>query len=304
MSRPRTVAIVVGAATSVVAASAVLRHVRRASRGRVVPGGIVIGDAAVYDAASRLLLGPFLRRIAADIAAIAPEGARVLEIGCGPGHLSIMLARRHGLDVTGLDLDPAMVERARANADRSASDRSRGPAFVLGDVALLSFPDESFDLVVSTLSMHHWADPSAGLAEIARVLRPGGRSLVWDLRPGAVPFHPDVPDPRESTREAPLRLISATPWRWPLGLTPTRRLELIRVDRVSDRNSKTLRDEPDSLAKVGVAGSNPVVRSRTRLADQRKGLHEPAAEVAHRLEHQVGVRGRRPPVDEGRSESD
>jgi hypothetical protein len=67
MSRPRTVAIFMGAATVAVAASAVVRHVRGASNGRAVRGGIVIGDAAVYDAASRLVLGPFLRRIAADI---------------------------------------------------------------------------------------------------------------------------------------------------------------------------------------------------------------------------------------------
>ena len=51
-------------------------------------------------------------------AVAAPDGARVLEVGCGPGHLSIRLARHHGLDVTGLDLDPAMVERARVNAGR------------------------------------------------------------------------------------------------------------------------------------------------------------------------------------------
>jgi SAM-dependent methyltransferase len=230
MSRPRTVAIVLGAATAVVAASAVVRHTREASRGRAVSGGIIIGDAAVYDAASRLVLGPFLRRIAADVAATAPEGARVLEIGCGPGHLSIMLARRHGLDVTGVDLDPAMVERARANAVRTANGGGHSPSFLVGDVASLAFPDASFDVVVSTLSMHHWADPTAGLGEVARVLRPGGRSLVWDLRPGAVPFHRDVPDPLESTREAPPRLVRATPWRWPFGFTPTQRLELVRVD--------------------------------------------------------------------------
>jgi cyclopropane fatty-acyl-phospholipid synthase-like methyltransferase len=87
--------------------------------GRRVPGGILIGDAVVYDALShRLLLGSLFGRIAADVAAVAPDGARVLEVGCGPGHLSIRLARPHGLDVTGLDLDPAMIERARANADR------------------------------------------------------------------------------------------------------------------------------------------------------------------------------------------
>ena len=106
MSRPRTVVIVLSAATAGGAASAVVRHIRGASMGRATPGGIVIGDAAVYDAGSRLVLGPFLRLIAADVAAAAPKSARVLEIGCGPGHLSIMLARRHGLDLTGLDLDP------------------------------------------------------------------------------------------------------------------------------------------------------------------------------------------------------
>jgi SAM-dependent methyltransferase len=60
-------------------------------------------------------------------------------------------------------------------------------------VASLAFTDGSFDLVLSTLSMHHRAD-SAGLAEIGRVLRPGGRALTWDPRPGVVPFHRDVPD--------------------------------------------------------------------------------------------------------------
>lgn len=230
MSRPRTVAIVLGAATAGVAASVVLRHVRGASMGRAVPGGIVIGDAAVYDAASRLLFGPFFRQIAADIAAAAPEGARVLEIGCGPGHLSIMLARRHGLDLTGLDLDPAMVERARANADRSANDRGWGPTFVVGDVASVAFPDASFDVVVSTLSMHHWTDATAGLNEIGRVLRPNGRALVWDFRGGSVPLHGRLPDPVERARGSSLRVMSATPWRWPWRLTLTRRIEMIRAE--------------------------------------------------------------------------
>jgi ubiquinone/menaquinone biosynthesis C-methylase UbiE len=106
----------------------------------------------------------------------------VLDVGCGPGRLSILLARRHALGVTGLDLDPAMIERARRNADRAEDGEGRRPSFLVGDVASLAFPDGSFDLVVSTLSMYHWADPAAGLAEIGRVLRPGGRALVWDFR--------------------------------------------------------------------------------------------------------------------------
>src|SRR5215207_8604724 len=118
MSRPRTFVILLGAVAAAAATVAVVRHGRGAATGRRVPGGILIGDAVAYDAHSRLLLGSLFRPIAADVAAVAPEGARVLEVGCGPGHLSIRLARQHGLDVTGLDLDPAMIERARANANR------------------------------------------------------------------------------------------------------------------------------------------------------------------------------------------
>jgi SAM-dependent methyltransferase len=227
MVRPRTYAMVLGAAA---AAVAVVRHVRRAHSGRKVPGGILIGDARVYDAHSRLLLGSLHGRIAADAAAAAPDGARVLEVGCGPGHLSIRLARQYGLDVTGVDLDPAMIERARANADRTADGDERRPSFAVGDVASLAFPDGSFDLVVSTLSMHHWADPKLGLAEIGRVLRPGARALVWDIRPGLVPFHRHVPDPVEQAHGSGLRVASATPWRWPWRLNLTRRIELVPAD--------------------------------------------------------------------------
>jgi SAM-dependent methyltransferase len=215
------------------AAVAWLRHDHGASGGHSIKGGILMRDAAAYDSWShRLVLGSLLRRIAADIATVAPAGARVLEVGCGPGRLSLRLARSHGFDVTGLDLDPAMIERARANAGREG-DGARRPSFVVGDVTELTFPDETFDLVVSTLSMHHWADPAAGLAEIARVLRPGGRAFVWDFRSGAVPLHPRMPDPVQ-IHDSPLRLVSVTPWRWPWRFSLTQRIELVRADEVSD----------------------------------------------------------------------
>jgi ubiquinone/menaquinone biosynthesis C-methylase UbiE len=200
--------------------------------GRRVPGGIVIRHAGLYDAlAHRLLLASLFRHIAADIADEAPAAARVLEIGCGPGRLSIILTREHGLEVTGVDLDPAMIERARANADRARKAGRRVPVFVVGDVASLSFADASVDLVVSTLSMHHWSDPTSGLAEIGRVLRPGGRALVWDFRPGVVPFHAHVPDPaRHVGGGSPLRVANVTPWRWPWRFTLTERTELVRAD--------------------------------------------------------------------------
>jgi SAM-dependent methyltransferase len=227
-------------ADAAAAALAVLRHGRHGARGHQVPGGILIGDAAVYDTLSRLLLGPFLARIAADIAAAAPEGARVLEVGCGPGHLSTRLAH-HGFEVAGLDLDPSMIARAQANIDRAGNGDRRQPSFLVGDVAALAFPDRSFDLVVSTLSMHHWADPAAALAEIGRVLRPGGRALIWDFRPGVRPHlfgprHAHIPDPVDHTHGSRLRVVKATPWPWPWRFQLTQRMELARAERSASLN--------------------------------------------------------------------
>ena len=234
-ARPRTLVVLLGVAA---AAGAVVvgRHVR-GSMGRRVRGGILIRDATRYDTMShRLLLGSLFEGIAADVVAVAPAGARVLEVGCGPGHLSILLARRSGLDVTGVDLDPAMIERARANASGSVKDHGGDPSFLVGDVASLAFPDGTFDVVVSTLSMHHWADPTAGLSEIARVLRPDGRALVWDFRAGAVPLHGNMPDLAERAHGSPLRLVGATRWRWPWRFRLTNRIELARADGVPERS--------------------------------------------------------------------
>lgn len=238
MGRPRKLAMLLGAVAASAAVVAVVQHGRGATMGRKVQGGILIDDTAAYDVMSRLFFGSLFGPIAADVAAVAkataPEGARVLEVGCGPGHLSVRLAHQHGLDTTGLDLDPAMIGRARANADRAGEGVGRLapghlPSFLVGNVASMPFPDGTFDLVVSTMSMHHWADPAAGLAEMARVLRPGAKALVWDFRPGFVPLHGDLPDPVEHTQDTPLRVVSATPWRWPWRLSLTQRIELARA---------------------------------------------------------------------------
>jgi SAM-dependent methyltransferase len=101
----------------------------------------------------------------AEVAALAP--ARVLEVGCGPGELAERLVRELGAEVTAVDVSPRMVDLARA----------RGVDARVGDVQELPFEPGSFDCVVAAWVLFHVPDLDRGLAEIARVLRPGG-SLV------------------------------------------------------------------------------------------------------------------------------
>lgn len=136
--------------------------------------------AGLYDALWASHLGGFYSRVAGEVAAARPSGA-VLEVGSGPGRLAVRLARSApGLDVTGLDLSPEMVELANRRAAEAGLPGER-VRFEVGDVGALPHADGSFDAVVSTLSLHHWPDPALGLAEIHRVLRPGGEARIYDL---------------------------------------------------------------------------------------------------------------------------
>jgi ubiquinone/menaquinone biosynthesis C-methylase UbiE len=130
----------------------------------------------VYDVVARRFLRRFYRRLAEDIARLAPEGAAVLDVGTGPGVLLAELAaRRPDLRLSGVDLSADMVAAARRNA-------RAGDAVEVRDVTDLPFPDDSFDLVVSSLSLHHWDHPEAAVPQLARVVRPGGRVCVYDFR--------------------------------------------------------------------------------------------------------------------------
>ena len=204
-------------ATIAAVGAAVASHRRPGSLGHTVVGGVLVGDASAYDRTTGLLLGTLYDGIARDIGASAFAGATVLDVGCGPGHLTRRLVTR-SLDATGVDLDPAMIERAVARGDAAGR-------YIVADAASLPFEDASFDLVVSTLSMHHWSDAHAGLAEMARVLRPGGRILIWDLGRGA-PLHAHAPDPLDAMQGAPMTIVSAGPWRWPGRLSFVQRIEL------------------------------------------------------------------------------
>lgn len=133
----------------------------------------------LYDFMAGRVLRRMYRRIAQDVAAAAAPGARVLDVGTGPGILLVELARlRPDLVLTGVDLSSDMVEKAQRHLARYGDRVSVRTA----DVVSLPFPDGSFDLVVSSLSMHHWDHPEAAAPELARVLRPGGRIQIYDMR--------------------------------------------------------------------------------------------------------------------------
>jgi ubiquinone/menaquinone biosynthesis C-methylase UbiE len=93
------------------------------------------------------------------------------DIGCGPGHVSRFLAGL-GVSVTGIDLSPAMIARARADVPDIR--------FKTGDMTALDWADESFDAILALYSLIHLDDAliSRACHEFARVLRPGGRALV------------------------------------------------------------------------------------------------------------------------------
>lgn len=100
-----------------------------------------------------------------------------LEVACGPAAISRALASKVGR-VTGIDLTPAMVEKAREEAAREGIGNAE---FSVGDATALEFADASFDGAVNRLSFHHIPAPQRVLEEMARLVRPGGRVIVSDL---------------------------------------------------------------------------------------------------------------------------
>jgi len=149
-----------------------------------IPSGEGIGDPAAARAYGWVAATPqmsLLRKFVARRAARMTARGEAVDLGCGPGLLVVELARQSPeLHVTGIDLSDELLAQGEEQARRAGL--SGRVSFKKGNVKQIPFPDDSLDLVVSTLSLHHWSDPVAVLDEVARVLRPGG-SLLLGGRP-------------------------------------------------------------------------------------------------------------------------
>ena len=140
---------------------------------------------------------PQLRQMIADLAQLRP-GEAVLDVGCGTGTLALVAKERVGTTgrVDGIDPSRQMIAYARG----LASKRKLSVDFQLGVAEQLAFPDRSFDVVLCTWTVHHLPtdDQRRGLAEMARVLKPGGRLLLVDSHLDDLPLPQGAFSPMET----------------------------------------------------------------------------------------------------------
>jgi demethylmenaquinone methyltransferase/2-methoxy-6-polyprenyl-1,4-benzoquinol methylase len=135
-----------------------------------------------YDRANRVLTAgvdeAWRRRAVVELA--APEGGRIVDLCCGTGDLVFHLLKTDPtLEVVGVDFTPAMLDGARARAQRR--DRAGRATFIEGDVTQLPFAEGSFDGATMGFSMRNVVDVVATLREARRILRPGARFVNLDV---------------------------------------------------------------------------------------------------------------------------
>ena len=108
----------------------------------------------------------------------APEDSRVLELAPGPGYLAIELSKLGNYAITGLDISKTFVEIAEKNAKEAGVEID----FRHGDAACMPFDETTFDSIICTSAFKNFKEPVSALREMHRVLKPGGKALIVDLR--------------------------------------------------------------------------------------------------------------------------
>ncbi|GHO81778.1 hypothetical protein KSD_95490 [Ktedonobacter sp. SOSP1-85] len=149
------------------------------------PGIVIAFPAWWYDLLVRWVVMSgkehTFRQMAADVAQLQP-GETVLDVGCGTGTQALVAKKRVGElgQVCGIDPSLSLLAGARRKATRAGLSIDFQP----GGIEQIPFPDQVFDVVLSTFVMHHVPDnlKHQGLTEIARVLKPGGRLLMIDFK--------------------------------------------------------------------------------------------------------------------------
>jgi len=119
------------------------------------------------------------RRIASQL----PEDSSVLEVAPGPGYFCIELAKLGSYSITGLDLSHTFVKMA----SKHAAEAGVNVDFKQGSASKLPFPSQTFDFLVCRAAFKNFAQPVDALKEMCRVLKPGGRGLIIDLKRNASP---------------------------------------------------------------------------------------------------------------------
>jgi ubiquinone/menaquinone biosynthesis C-methylase UbiE len=128
------------------------------------------------------------RKAARDVAAGLPSGGDVLEVAPGPGYFAIELARLGPFRIVGLDISHTFVRMATENSEEAGVEVK----FRRGDVSSMPFDSDSFDLVYCRAAFKNFAEPTRAIGEMYRVLRPGGRAVVCDLRRDVTPGEIDA----------------------------------------------------------------------------------------------------------------
>jgi len=129
-----------------------------------------------YAATTRKNLS-FYQTLARRVADELHPGAKVLEVAPGPGYFAIALAKL-GADVTGLDISHTFVEIGR----RNAAEANVKVGFQHGNASNMLFPEGSFDFLFCSAAFKNFSEPVRALQEMRRVLRPGGKAMIVDLR--------------------------------------------------------------------------------------------------------------------------